>query len=389
MIRLVLILFFMSSCSLSSAPTKVISSTDSTTVSEQNYVKIGPSTVRFDKSLEQIPPIEVDVSQAFFNEDKLNVKVGLKTLKDFNSDEILIGILGLKQGDVVEQNFKRLKDVISTQKVNSNSKVAVRFELQSNDLTEYQITCSWGSKAKQQWAKVNQLNTDLGLNTNSNTNKLSPVNSSTENFTTNSNLIPTTNVPVVSNSLNNSVANSPVANNIVANNTVVNNPVVDVPTTNIPVAKARNLNNETNEYSRAMIANPEIAGFPGLKSSTGALELQELDIIKTEQKCYQPPCDISYTVAGSFFNGTSKHVTSANLAIGLYWVNEGQLPNLPSVGSLLNPNEELVTVQLDLEALETREFSIKLDKQIPQISGGGFVPHVRLVNPSIIKESIR
>ena len=69
---LLLVLFFISSCSLSSSTL----SSNSTSlnrnldVSRDDYVKIGPSTVRFDESLEQIPPIEVDVSQAFFNQDK-------------------------------------------------------------------------------------------------------------------------------------------------------------------------------------------------------------------------------------------------------------------------------------------------------------------------------
>ena len=331
-----IILFSVSSCSVSS---------NNIGEPKDDYVQIGPSKVRFDESLEQIPPIEVDVSQAFFNQDKLNVKVDLKTLKDFNSDEILVGILGLKQGDVVEQNFKRLKDIVSIKTLDADSNIAVRFELQSNELTEYQISCSWGLKAKQQWAKVNQLNTNL-----------------------NSKIAPTINVN----------------RNLRVDNTNVQN---------LNDQKQLGSLVEPQINSRTLAPTPNISGLPsanrGARTLTGNLELQELDILRTEQRCSKPPCNLNYTVTGSFFNGTSKFVSSANLAIGLYWVNEGQLPNLPTEGSLLNPNEQLVAVQLDLDSSQSKEFSIKLDKEIPQVPGGGFVPHVRFINSNIIKESIR
>ena len=73
----------------------------------------------------------------------------------------------------------------------------------------------------------------------------------------------------------------------------------------------------------------------------------------------------------------------------LYWMKGegfGKEINLAQVVPLLNSNEELVTVQLDFDSLQSREFSIKLDKQIPQVPGGGFVPHVRLIKPNLSKQ---
>jgi len=495
MIRTALALVFLSSCASSLRQ----DGRSSQGLESNNFSELSRTQVHFEDGIESVTPVEVEVAQAFFNRDKLNVKVVLKTLKEFNSDEVVLGVLGLKQGEIVEQSFKRVKDVIAAKTIDSETKVVARFELQSNDLTEYQVSCTWGEKAKQKWASVNNKfdpfnrqvdnqNRNLasswfnnGFNNAANNNVNNRLANTVDSRTLASNTLASN--AVTSNLANNSFQNNNFINNPITNNTITTKTFtkngIETVVNNIPnsldqskIAKSaigqtavglegltqrglaqkslaqgvvsqlntintipqnslqqntvqakaiqrgavdreavergierriaqNNFQNRNLEVqpslrepnlNRAMLSNdprsfhrnPSIQnGNQQNNAPSSLLKLNNLDVIAKEIECGRPPCKLVYTVVGEFYNGTASFVKTANLAVGLYWVNNGQLPNLPKKNSQLNPNEEILSVGLDLESGNSKEFSIKLDKEVPQIAGGSFIPHVRLVRQSL------
>ncbi len=488
MIRTTLILIFLSSCASSLRP-DMNSYSHQNSIAERNITNTGLAQNSFDEDVEQVTPVEVEVAQAFFNRDKLNVKVVLKTLKDFNSDEIVLGILGLKQGEIVEQSFKRVKDVIGTSSLEPDTKVVARFELQSNDLTEYQVSCTWGNKAKQKWASVNNRfspfnkqneilakNSNVNSFGNQNLNQVNPntfrnrsiqnsnlasnnfsQGSTSQNFLNSSNLntnnitqsrlaqnnlllsktqasqvlpgTPPQNNKLHSSynglqetSVNNVVQNSglekqfasnsssnnfrhgefaqqrpieqriepgieqPVQQNVQQSNIAQQNNTqqarIQQPNLKQPNLSRAMLSSNPNSFTQNSLSQNNVQTQQAVNTQTGQLEIKNLDVIAKELSCGRPPCKLIYTVVGKFQNDTANFVKAANLAVGLHWVNTGQLPNLPKGSSQINPNEEVLSVGLNLEPGNSKEFSIKLDKEVPQIPGGSFIPHVRLVRHS-------
>lgn len=140
----------------------------------------------------------------------------------------------------------------------------------------------------------------------------------------------------------------------------------------------------TTEEADTMFPQPHPPDEPeaGKKEEevTSVVSLEEVDIEKQASACPSPPCDILHTVHAIIANNSGSTVESIELAIGLYWANEGQLPAIPSRGSPPTPNEEVIRLEdLGLAPGDTKRVRIKVDRSVPVIPGGGFVPHLRIV----------
>lgn len=297
MLKAVFILLFLSSCSYAKQALQFTDSQFSETFQAIGEKKVASLSSKKSEPKMKQAPLSIEVAQAFFDQEKLNVKVVVTTHTEINPADIVIGIAGLRDGELVEETYKKISEVVASEELDAETKLIVRFELVSKDLSEYQVKCSWGKDARELWAKLT--------------------------------------------------------------------PSIDAPATE----------------SRAALANqkldPEILKTPAL---SGNLELSELDIQSEELPCVIPPCDLSYTVVGKFFNGKEKTASTAKLAVGLYWANEGQLPQLPQATDTINENEEIVNVALGLESRESATIRVKLNRSVPQVPGGSFIPHVRLIS---------
>ena len=294
MLRAVLILLFLSSCSLAKDALRF---TDSNT--SESFEPVGEKKIAALKSRQVVKqaPLSIDVAQAFFDQDKLNVKVIITTHTEISPDQIVLGIAGLRDGELVEETYKKISDVVASERLDAETKLAVRFELASKDLSEYQVKCNWGNDATELWAKLN--------------------------------------------------------------------PSIETP---------------ANE-SRASLANQKIdQNLLKTPAISGKLELSDLDIQSEELPCVLAPCDLNYTVVGRFLNGKETQVSTAKLAVGLYWAEEGQLPELPKTSEALSENEQVIEVALGLQSGEAATIRVKLDRSIPQVPGGSFIPHVRLIS---------
>lgn len=246
------------------------------------------ATLAKKQNLEKQAPLSVEIAQAFFDQEKLNVKVILTTHTEINPNDVVLGVTGLTDGELVEETYKKVSDVVASDMLDANTKIALRFELDKKDLSEYQVKCSWGEEAKELWAKL----------------------------------------------------------------------------TPAPIE------------TRASLSQ-ELINAPAL---SGNLELSNIDIQSEELQCVLAPCDLTYTVIGKFYNGKDSPVAKAKLAIGLYWANSGQVPAIPALDAPVNENEELVEVALGLQSRESATIKIKLDRSVPQVPGGSFIPHVRLIS---------
>jgi len=249
----------------------------------KNASLLSNQTAPFAEDSKPIAPVQVSVAQAFFDNRTLNVKVHLKTLKRMSSNDILVGITGLRNGVVVEQDFKRVSEVFSSSNIDTDSVVAFRFRLNSPDLSEYQVKCIWGE------GKI-----------------LSFL-----------------------------------------------------------------------EQSESLAPLAQEASF---QSNTKMLEIKSVDIESMASECKLAPCDLTYTLHAELENKGQQAVHKASLAVGLYWVNEGQLPSLPNDNTSLGSFEELVELSnLEIASGDSQKIKVTLDRSVPQVPGGSFIPHIRLL----------
>ena len=99
------------------------------------------------------PPLSVSVAQAFFVGEKLQVKVRVEAKTTLPTDEVVLSVVGLKEGQVVETHDIALNQVLHTASIYSGQSALASFELESQDLSEYQLQCRWGADAVQQLSK--------------------------------------------------------------------------------------------------------------------------------------------------------------------------------------------------------------------------------------------
>ncbi len=108
--------------------------------------------------------------------------------------------------------------------------------------------------------------------------------------------------------------------------------------------------------------------------------LNAVDIEEQVLDCPAQPCDLKYIVSAGIENGTPQAVGALKLAIGIYWVTEGLLPEIPAAGAPLSAAEEPIDLGGTVLAPgEKKRIRINVDRAIPVVPGGRFVPHLRLL----------
>lgn len=294
------------------------------------------------EGMQAIAPVEVSVAQAFFDSNDLNVKVHLKTLKEMDPQNIIVGVSGLKEGKLVEESYQRVSDVIATDTLDEDSLVALRFTLSSGDLSEYQVKCNWG---------------------------------------------PGVSIPTVTAHVETLLE--------------VAQPLAQSEEEQLEVALESDalIIEPTEGITRASLSREielgEELDFAGgekkddniqvVESEREAIEqddlrIQELDVENETILCSEPPCDIMYTVLAKLENKGTETVDSVQIAVGLYWANSGQLPKVPAPDAELQENEELIELsELNIASGKSKKVRVKLDRSVPDVPGGSFIPHVRLL----------
>src|SRR5689334_8293837 len=74
-------------------------------------------------------PLQASVSQAFFVGGTLHIKVKLQALASVPTESVVVGVLGLREGQVVERKYERLLDVLKEPTFVRGNSALVPFEL--------------------------------------------------------------------------------------------------------------------------------------------------------------------------------------------------------------------------------------------------------------------
>ena len=270
-------------------------------------------------------PISLKVAQAFFNGENLHIKIHLGAKTSLDPRTITVGVRGLREGEVVEEYVQRVSDVFSSENLVQDTVLALRFVLKEPLLTEYQISGSWGVPVAEDKAVLPSF-----MDKSEKTGILE------DEF-------------------------------------------------GVEAGFADQGEKMGGKEARARLASPAPAEkLPEARQEAlreSDLALEDLDIIDTVEDCPLEPCDIRYSVHAKLSNYSNHRIGFASLAVGLYWANFGQVPKVPPANSPLSPNEELIELNnLALSPGRSKRVRIRVDRAVPVVPGGSFVPHVRIID---------
>ena len=99
--------------------------------------------------------------------------------------------------------------------------------------------------------------------------------------------------------------------------------------------------------------------------------------------CEAEPCDILFTVSTSLVNKSSVPVTGIELALGIFWKEAGAEVLFPASFSELQKEEEALSLgDFTLLPGSEKKIKIKIDRPVPIVKGGNYVPNLRLLQTS-------
>jgi hypothetical protein len=286
-------------------------------------------------------PLSVSVQQAFVKDNKLHVKVRVDAKQSVKTEQVIVGVTGLNDGNITEQQFKKLNEISTGQELEPGQALALDFVLNSNAITEYQVRCSWGEDAI-------KLAKSLSMDP-PNSDIQSARAMLNENAITQTSLSEASDSRIAKHLSEVDIVEQTIQNSVLSNEHLLT-PVV-------------NISSEKNV----------------------AIHLSPLRISKRLSSCPNKVCDYLYTVESSLINDSEKIITSVVLAVGLNWVNNGQQPVSPDNFLPTKPNEDELSIgNLQLKPDETRPLRINIDKPVPSVAGGGFQPSVRIVSVEVL-----
>ena len=294
-----------------------------------------------------LSPVEVEVSRAFISNGKLNVNVHVTVYRSLAAENVVVAVRGLRHGSLQQQRVKTLSEVSAGKMLEPGSKLALNFDLDVAGLSEYQVRCSWGQEALQFLASANQSNASAASAGKKNSNQ----------------------------QLNKDNSRARLAQ------TRVGSKVKPKKLNAKPQKRVKRVSIETPSIQ---IPNPSLASDsdPGNTTPSQVRPLLSVaNIEKREIECSTPPCDLKYTINARLKNTTSATITAAKLALGVRWVDQGQVLAVPKPGGGLKDNEQLVDLKsLKLAPGKSMKLRVRVNRALPVIPGGSFVPHLRLVS---------
>ena len=289
----------------------------------QSAASASEANSKVDAKTRREPPLELSVAQAFFNEDKLSVKVRLHTKTKIDPKAVQVTVSGLREGQVVEEQAQKISEVVSSEELPADTTLALLFSLSAQELTEYQVRCSWGEQVAS------------GTGNQSNTS--------------------------------------------VAESDPLTQSVAEIPPQTLPKDTL------ADATDRASLAPPEMINPAAQVAENGRqVALENVEVSEQATTCDAPPCDRILTISARVRNNSSAVKNDIRLAIGLYWVNAGMLPKIPAADAPLSSGEELIELSdLKISPNQAKRIRVKVDRKVPVVQGGSFVPHLRILGDSV------
>lgn len=278
-------------------------------------------------------PILLEVAQTFFEEEDLRIKVRLTSRTTLNAENVIVSVVGLEEGEVVEQEVQRISTVLGRSEIGSGETVLVDFTLPGEGLTEYQIRGSWGDHAAKALLAER----------------------------------------VSRRALPEELEESP--DEVHFSEAGPGMPFTDESISEEPAARAR--------LAASIDAPQRVEAEPTQSSGMGSkrvLTLENVELKAEPSDCSEPPCSLLYTIRAELVNHEIDTLGDIGLAVGLYWANAGQLPQIPEHLAPLTDNEEEIPLgRLLLHPAARKKIRIAVDREVPQVPGGEFIPHLRIV----------
>ena len=107
------------------------------------------------------------------------------------------------------------------------------------------------------------------------------------------------------------------------------------------------------------------------------LSIQEIQLEAQDVACLKPPCGRSFKVRGVMINRGDEVIDRSMLGVSFVWVPEGG--SFDSTRYQADNEQRVQINRLGLKPGEKRPFRVSLDRTVPELKGGQFLPYVRVI----------
>lgn len=120
----------------------------------------------------------------------------------------------------------------------------------------------------------------------------------------------------------------------------------------------------------------------------GDLVLKLAELEQRSVNCEQPPCDRYFTIRATLLNQSAAPIGGIVLASGLQWVNDGATVRPPEPFSKVLEGESAVALDgFVLQPGKEKRLKVAVDRAVPTVPGGQFVPYLRMVASGAVTAS--
>lgn len=102
---------------------------------------------------------------------------------------------------------------------------------------------------------------------------------------------------------------------------------------------------------------------------------------ETPTDCLDNNCKPRAVLEGTVINYSSSTISDIQLALGVYWFSSRQKQVFPGPLESIKANENRVLLEgVSLTPGASKLVRVKLDRALPSVAGGAFVPHLRVLS---------
>jgi hypothetical protein len=290
-------------------------------------------------------PLDVEVSQAFIRDQQLNVMVRLTPKTDMDSKVVAVSVSGLLDGEVREEQIQSLADATEMPRLLGGESYVLLFALQAQDLSEYQVKASWGKEAQELLASIQAVEFE------------------TEKF-------------------GQQEARANLKRDFRSEDVLTAQRTELAKEEEKPIALKQASSTKSLSTMAAQQTESRVAAIRESQNSTeSGLTVDVVGIERSQIDCDESPCDDLLSINALLVNNTDSPITEIVLGMGLFWANSGDTPDLPSNGTEALDTEEVINiVGVSIEPGQEKKIRVRVDRPVPIVPGGEFIPHLRLLS---------